>query len=162
QCAHRPLRADQNCWLSNVQCEIEEISRFFERSCTMPDDKSLDVGLLLRKPVKKRSQFAPFLEADRAAANVSKRHRKRIGKQPCLGKTLQNVFNRKFRSELRIVQHIQARRRDRGNSPTTTDDGDSRSTRHHPGLTQTSDRASAPVRGSPRPATEHSIESFPP
>src|SRR5437762_4157066 len=76
QCAHRPLRADQNCWLSDVQCEVKEISGLFERSRPMPDHKSLDVGLLLRKPVKKRSQFAPFLEADRAAANVSKRHRK--------------------------------------------------------------------------------------
>jgi len=126
QRAQRPLRAGQDCGLSDVQCQVEKISSLLERSRTMPDYKSLDFGILFRALVKEGSEFEPFLETDRTAADASERNRKRIGNQSRLGKTLENVFNREFRAEFRIVEHIQTRGRDRGDCPTTTNDRDTR------------------------------------
>src|SRR5213592_4478160 len=65
--------------------------------------KSMDFTIPFRALVKKSSEFEPFLETDRTAADASERNRKGIRNQSRLGKTLENVFNREFRSEFRIV-----------------------------------------------------------
>src|SRR5206468_9845883 len=106
--------------------KVEKISSLLERSRTMRDDKSMDFTILFRALVKKCSEFEPFLETDRTAADASERNRKGIRNQSRLGKPAENVFDREFRPEFRIVQYIQARRRDRGDCPTTPNHSDSR------------------------------------
>src|SRR5262245_49472662 len=114
QCAQRPLRANQDCGLSDVQCQVEKISSLLERSRAMPDYESLNFGILFRTLVKECPEFEPFLETDRTAADASERNRKRVRNQSRLGKTSENVFNWKFRSKFGIVEHIQSGWRERG------------------------------------------------
>jgi hypothetical protein len=52
QRADRPLGADQNYWMSDVQCEVEKIRGLFERSCSVRNHKALNFRILSRKPVK--------------------------------------------------------------------------------------------------------------
>src|SRR5438093_106725 len=96
QCAQRPLRANQDCGLSDVQCQVQKISGLLERSRTMRDYKSLNFRILFRTLVKECPEFAAFLETDRTAADASERNRNGIRNQSRLGKTLKDVFNREF------------------------------------------------------------------
>jgi hypothetical protein len=72
------------------------------------------------------AQFEPIRRADRRAADLAEGDRHRIGDQPGFGEAVEQHLAGQLLPEIGIVEHIEARRTERGDRAAGADDGDAR------------------------------------
>ena len=111
--------------------QVEEKGGFLEGRGAVRNDEAGDRRLVARDAMDQRSDLDPILGADIGAAYLAEGHRHRVGNEPGLRKTVEQGLAGQLLPEIGVIEHVEARRSERGNRAASADDGNARKGRRH-------------------------------
>ena len=104
--------------------QVEEKAGLLQGRGAVRDHEPHDGRIVARGAVDQRPQFEPLLGTDLSAADLAKGHRYRVGDESGLRKPFDQRLGGQLLPEIGIVEHIEARRAERGDRAASADHSD--------------------------------------